>query len=61
MTGILDGVLEGYVLFAELVLWWVWAGEVYGGDGGWVGGSDGGLLGWGAVEGVLEDTCVDRG
>jgi len=55
MTSVLDGVLKGYVFFAELVLECGWTREVDGRDGWRIRGSDCGLLGWGAVEGVLEN------
>jgi hypothetical protein len=54
---ILEGVMESYVLIAELVVGWRWAPEMYRRDGRLIGG-DRGLLGWGAVKGVLEDACA---
>ena len=59
MTGVLKGVLEGYVFFGERGIARGLAGKVDVGDGGRVGGCDGGLVRWRAVVGVLEDACVD--
>jgi hypothetical protein len=56
VAGVLESVVQCDVLFAELVLGWCWAGEVDGGDGWWIGGGDGHLAGWGAVEGVFENS-----
>lgn len=61
MAGVLQGVLQGDVFIAELVVGRRGACEVDGGDWWRVGGCDCGLVGRGAVEGVLEDACGDGG
>lgn len=56
MTCVLNGVLESDIFFAELVFRWQGSRKVDRGNRRRVGGGDGDLVGWGAVEGVLEDT-----
>lgn len=58
VTCVLESVLQGYVLFGDGVIGRGGAREVHGGDWGWIGSGDGSLVGWRAVEGVLEDTCA---